>query len=499
MEVEFAQSTVSCLSQILRTVQNQEQTQDIRLSDGMPDVGSVIASWGQVILRGKEWQRDCVSVSGGIMVWILYAPDDGGDPRRVESWIPFQMKWDLPDQSREGILRISSRLRFVDARSVSPRKILVRAGVGVQAEALVEEKKTVYMAQEACDEAQLLRNVYPIRLPKEAGEKRFALDEELTLPGSHPEPDQILAFSVTPQVTEQRVLTDKLVMKGNGNLHLLYRDREGQLWVWDTELPFSQFADLENDYGPEAGAQAEICVTALEAEPAPEGRLRLKCGMVGQYVVHDRHMLEIVEDAYCPNRETQLRMETVDLPAVLETRQETVPVEQIIAQDASRVLETTFLPDFPVTRRTAEGIELELPGQFQVLYCGEDGAVRSSSAHWEGSWRMKADDGARVQTALRGIAWPEAVTDGSEIRLRSGLTMDMTTTEDGETSMVAGFSCGPQIQPEADRPSLILRRMGEDRLWDVAKKTGSTMEDIRQANSLEDIPDHTRILLIPVK
>ena len=71
MELEFEKSTCRVLKRALREVQNQELTQEIKLTDGMPDVGRVIGSWGQVILRGKEWRGDSIAFSGGVMVWVL--------------------------------------------------------------------------------------------------------------------------------------------------------------------------------------------------------------------------------------------------------------------------------------------------------------------------------------------------------------------------------------------------------------------------------------------
>ncbi len=54
MEFEFQKSACPCMETVLREVQNVEQTQEIKLSDGMPDIGRVLAAWGQTILRGKN-------------------------------------------------------------------------------------------------------------------------------------------------------------------------------------------------------------------------------------------------------------------------------------------------------------------------------------------------------------------------------------------------------------------------------------------------------------
>ena len=57
MEVQFTKSTCACLDTAVREVRNTEPTQEIRLSDGMPDIGHILCAWGQPILRGRNgWE-----------------------------------------------------------------------------------------------------------------------------------------------------------------------------------------------------------------------------------------------------------------------------------------------------------------------------------------------------------------------------------------------------------------------------------------------------------
>ena len=53
MELEFERKQIPCLRTLLRQLQTQEQTQELRVSEGMPDIGRVLGGWGQVILLGK--------------------------------------------------------------------------------------------------------------------------------------------------------------------------------------------------------------------------------------------------------------------------------------------------------------------------------------------------------------------------------------------------------------------------------------------------------------
>lgn len=498
MEVQFGKTMLSCLDMPVREIRCGEQTQEIRVPEGMPDIGRVLASWGQPILRGKEWSRDEISFSGGMMVWVMYAPEDGTQERILETWVPFQMHWDLPEDTPEGSIRLRCLPRFVDGRSVSPRKIMVRCGMSVMTEVFTSKTVDVFSPEEAPNEVELLRNTYPIRLPIESGEKTFLVDEELILPDSVPQAEQLLYYRLDPVITDRKVLSNKLVFRGNGNLHILYRSEGGQLYGWTFDLPFSQYAELETEHGSDAQADLALMVTNLEAELDDEGYIRLKAGVAGQYLITDKQMVGIVEDAYSPNRELQIRTETLTLPAVLESRRENIYGEQTISAQANLAADISFLPDFPRQRRTEDGIEMETPGLFQVLYYGEDGVLRSGTGKWENRQHLNADKESRV-LAVPGPTEPQAMAGNGQILAKTDLPMEYITTTLQQFPMVTGLELGAQRTPEPNRPTLLLRRAGEQRLWDIAKDSGSTMDAIRRANGLAEEPMPNQMLLIPVR
>ena len=88
-EIQFQKTVVPYLKTISKQTQSQEQTQQVRIPEAMPDIGKVLAGWGQVFIRGKEWHSDCYHIVGGIKTWVLYEPEDGSYPCCVESWLPF--------------------------------------------------------------------------------------------------------------------------------------------------------------------------------------------------------------------------------------------------------------------------------------------------------------------------------------------------------------------------------------------------------------------------
>ncbi len=497
MELQFKSETCRCLTPAVREVRISELTQEIRLTDGMPDIGRVLASWGQIILRSKEWLTDQITVTGGIMVWILYAPEDGTQPRCLDGWIPFQLKWDMDSGKREGVIRVSPLLRFVDSRGIGARKLMVRAGIAAMGEALSPMDALTFAADELPEDIQILQNTYPVRLMKEAGEKTFLLDEELTMPAGKAPVERLLSHTVTPLLQEKRVAGDKVIMRGSGNLHVIYRCPEGRIHTADFEVPISQYAQLEDTYGTDAVCDVLMGVTSVELDQSDASQLRLKCGLVAQYLISDRFLAQLTEDAYSPRREVQLKTEELQLPALLEQRAEMIPVQQQLPGITGDVADVSFLPDFPRQTRTGDQIMLDMPAQFQLLYYGEDGSLQSTVSRWEGSMQLPADPDSRmdVLVQLQGNAH---ATAGAEMNLTAQYKMQMNTMSDQGLPMVTGLEIGEQQEPDPARPSLILCRPEGESLWSMAKRCGSTVAEIQRLNDLRGEPTENKMLIVPI-
>ena len=497
MELKFENVACRCLRNLVRESRNLEQTQELRLPEGLPDIGRVLCAWGQVMLRSKEWQGDGMTASGGVAVWVLYAPDDGSQPRCVDAWLPYQAKWSFPEAEREGVIRLVPTVRSVDARTVSARKLMVRANIGIWAEALEPFDAQVYTPGEMPEGIELLRNTYPVRMPKEAGEKTFLLDEELTMPGSCPPVEKLIRFELVPRLMDTRVMSGKVVFRGNGSLHILYRGKDGAFYTWDHEIPFSQFAELDEDFGTDAAARIAFALTDLELDLMDDGVLRLKCGIVAQYLIDDQIMLEVVEDAYSPQREVTPCCQNVAVPAVLDERAEQLNCEASLDAECGRIIDLCFLPDHPTVSRTGEQIRIGQNGMFQLLYEDITGNLQSTNRRWEQERTMDAAEDSAVYAEIRPSG-ASVAQQGGEIVMKSDMALTVHTETTRGQQMLCGIELGDVKKPDPNRPSLILRRTEGERLWDIAKICGTTVRDICRTNGLTDEPEAGRLLLIPV-
>ncbi len=488
MELQFEKQDISCLRCVADETIRREETGEIRLPENLPDAAAVISAWGQVLLRGKEWRSGGMTVSGGVMAWVLYA-DEGGMLHCVDTWLPLQFKFEFPDPGRDGQICAWGAIQGMDARVVNARKLMVRADMALWGKAWVKERLSLPYAGEMPDDVQLRENTYPVKLCREAGEQTFSLEEMLSS-----DMEEILRCEVMPRITEMRVMGDKLVYRGVCKAHLLTMTG-GKLLSYDEEVPFSQFTELENSYDQDAECFLLPVVTAMETERNEDGKHTLKCGLSCQYAICQQEMLTLPEDGYSTDREMKLQMEEIVVPAVLQMENTTKNITCAIDSDGLQVIEATMQVS-PGWLDRQENTYL-LPLFSQVLYMDSEGKIRGESCRSEEPISMPA--GEKICPGIYAEAGELHISPMSGKTEVSGtLYLTEMTGTNWEKQVISAISLGEKTEKDPNRPSLILRRMGEEGLWEMAKSCRTTVTAIQNANDLTTEPAINQMLIIPI-
>lgn len=495
MQLQWEKTLISAMGVAVREVQNQEQTLEVRLAEDMPDIGHIICGWGQPLLRGKDWNGDSMSVSGGIMAWILYAPEDGLDPRCVEGWLPFQLKWNLPKTEHDGAIRCDILLRGVDARVLSARKMMLRAQISAMGEALESQEVACVSCCEVPQHIQLKEQRFPVLVQAEAGEVAIGVDEDISISGVKPR--KIISCTLQGKLSEQKVVGSRVIFRGDCTVHLIYFGEDDRIYSRDLTVPFAQYAQLDRDYDKQATAEAILATSSLEPELTQDG-LRLKCSLVCQYTIEEQHLVESVQDAYSTQHEMQYSIQETILPAVLDQRTERRSIQQTGPGEAGETIDTICFLEQPVIRRNGANADIQINGAVQVLSRDDNGKYHASLVRFADQWSVCAQDNEALQMVAAPVDRPYATFAGDGMEVRCDLDVRLCAAAQQTIPQISMIEVGQPLQKTQERPSLILRRPGDASLWDLAKLYGSTVEQIRQVNTIEDAPQKDKMLLIPI-
>ncbi|MBO5891726.1 MAG: LysM peptidoglycan-binding domain-containing protein [Oscillospiraceae bacterium] len=497
MELQFDKSTCKSLHKVLSHVLDQELTQEIRLPESLPDIGRVLGSWGQVILRSKEWYGGSAGVSGGVMAWVLYAPEDGTAAKSVEAWIPFQMKWDIPESQRDGVICAIPLIKSIDARSVSARKIMLRTIVSVQGQAYEPRETAFYQANQLPDDIQVLKQTYQLEMPVEAGEKPLQIEDELQISLDAPNAGNMWYYDLKPEVTESRILGDKLLFRGTANLHAVYNGADNTPKSLDQELSFSQYTHLDNEHKADAGVWTYPIVTGLEMDFSAEQPM-VKASLSVQYIIYDRKAMDITEDAYSTVRNSLPEKQTLQLLTKLDSMTENINLTQKFPNQAKQILDVACYPAHPEKLQNGEKLEVDQPVVFQILYSDMEGNLQGSAALGKQTWEFSSDPLNLVDIEVVKAASPRIIQSGDDVSVTADIQLQAVVCSENGLPMISGIEMKEPKELDPSRPSLIVRKLGSSRVWDIAKQYGAKVSDIKAVNNLDNDPASDQVLLIPI-
>ena len=381
---------------------------------------------------------------------------------------------------------------------LSTRKLMIRCGIGMLLQALVPARAEISVPAELPEDVEVLRSSYPMLLTVEAGEKSFLLDEELEIPGIGSGVKELVYFQLEPELADQKVLGSKAVFHGVGNLHVLYWNEDGRLCCHDFQIPFGQYLDLEGEYEEEAQIRNLLCVTELEVDVQEDGVLHLRCGMISQYTVQNRSVLDLVEDAYSPCRDVEMTYGELTLPAILDTVMYTVDLSARIPTQDGTAVDSGLRPSFPEITRHGDEVEIAQDGIFGLLTDNKGNLMEKS-----GKTSQKKVLAAHCSADTVAFSWQKGSVscrqEGTDWRVDTQRVLDLSAIGTGSIPMVTSMKLGEERPPVPEQAAVIIRRKEKgQRLWDLAKQCGSTVRSIEKINALEGEPEDERLLLIPV-
>ena len=502
MELLLETKSADFLREVFCVPVSQEETGETIVPDSLPDAGRILQACGSVVLRNKDYRSGSVSISGGIHAGVLYLPEDQGAPRALHLYLPFTVRVEHPAATENTRAAVDLRVSSVDARILNSRKVLVRVGLSgtVTGYEPACQELSVGAPEEAAD-LQLRTAAYQVVRALEYAEKPFQMAEEAELPAGRAPMRELCQYQADVEVVESKLAGSKGLFKGNVALKLLYLTEEEELAAWTCQLPFSQFVDLEHEYGDDEELETVIQLTDFGVEDANgQGRrLLVNLQLLAQCTVVGRETVEVIEDVYSLYHDFTPQWRQVEAAGRLDRQKLTETFRAQTPASVQEILDTRVSLGNPVARREGETVSVTLPASATVLYRDEEGELQSAALRLEAACSTEAAENVvcRPSAALSGEAFAVPSGDGLEVRCNVAFTLDTFSQQSFRT--LAGGQLSDERLDTSDRPSVILRTVGEgDTLWSLAKGCRTTLEAICAANNLEEGAELSGMILIPV-
>lgn len=505
MELQLSKQTIAISDIILDSYLEQGVECDMILPDYCPDVVKILKCSVTPVILSTQLSGDKVEAEGSASIRLYYL-SDGGSLNCYEQKYPFEKTAELKEMPLRPAAEASASLDYVNCRAMSQRRVDIRGAVTVHLRVEGQKEQSVVSTAQGSGVCLRSREFSVTRLTGTAA-RQFTIREELDpIPGSPPI-DSILHACGYASLTEYKVISGKIIAKGELHLQLLYRpqaeENEVQPATMDYRLPVSQILDVD---GAEEGSRCEVrfepgdIIVTLKNEGAPgEEKISLSALMFAKARVYDNMEVSLADDCYstlyeCTYSAAPMRLEQV-AAMVDERRQQRASMD--LPEEASGDI-LSLWGDIAAVTMGEEGLSAQL--DLHLLACDAQGVPVYFERTIELPAAMPLQNGEEIadpRIQLEEIAYTRS---GDHLEL----SCDLRVTCRRSVSHI--FSAIQEINVDETHPkpprtaalTIFFARRGES-LWDIARQYSTSMEAIMEENSLsEDILPDDRMLMIPM-
>ncbi|MBQ4087856.1 MAG: DUF3794 domain-containing protein [Clostridia bacterium] len=493
--MEIKKETLHLQESSFRTGSNVMVEGDIILPDIKPDIREILLVDAKVQKHAEEIRGGKLYVTGNVQFHMLYAPDSNeSELKSFEAVLPFSDSVDIPDEDLSYTVRAATE--HIGFSQVNSRKLSAKIIVSIQVRGLSVLDITP-ITSVADHTIQRRAEEYHVFVPLCEAKSDIVLSDLLTVSPHMPDIDEILKTEATVSDTDYKVMNGKVLIRGTLCLHTLYTaaNEAASAEQITHNIPFSEM--LEAEYVDEnSRVFLSFCVKDLTATPRGDMNgdtkiisLDATVGVClnGSTSAH----VTLIDDCYSTcgtlscDKETAVLYEPMLLESSSFTEQQKAAIPAGVK--AGAVLSSSAKPVLKECSFSDGAMHIKGALVTFLLLRDDQGTVRSAVTETPFE-RVKPMSGDSLSADC--VLWAEqteaqVMGDGS---VEICVTMRYHTTVLKFREVTYIVSCDRQDDESNGKtqPAIVIYFTEEgDTLWNIAKKYGTTVENIQSANDLE--------------
>jgi len=372
------------LHQILSETKTQEEFSETIVPDSYPDIDTIVDSYAQAIVRGKDCKNGSITISGGIRGGILYRSNDEPSTNNLDFYFPFSYRLENASVTDQTQFVVSVRVNTAEGRIINSRKALLRVELAFRLLGYQQEMLSVPEFINKPENLQIKTESYTVQLPLETSEKTVKVSDVLELPASMPAV-RICKFLCDARITDQKLAGNRGIFKGLLNCKLLYLGSDQMLHIFRQQFPFSQFCEFAGDY-EDGTLEFSTIVTSYDLETDRSEamvRIPLTAHILMQATAKGKINLLVTEDAYCTKGSFIPKWDELQLDVTLDQFSHSLTLTETVAEKMNDILDTDLYWGYPEVSRTGDQAEIRLPLHVHVLGYDKDNMLCGCTKHMQ--------------------------------------------------------------------------------------------------------------------
>ena len=477
--------------------------EDFNVTDNKQDIDKIITSRGQVAIDDTEPMVDRIRVKGHVSYKILYSVAKAeGELDSMEGSVPFEEIINIDDLLPSYDTSVTCEIEDLNISMIHSRKIEVKGLL--QMKINVTEQDTVEGAEgiENGDNIQCMYKKVPYTRTVADQKDIFRVREQVPIPQSKPNIRNLIWHSVTVNEVETKPLDNKIGIRGELEIFLIYRAEEQMpLQYLNLDIPFTGEVDCA---GSMEGMVADIGVvlgeTQLTVEPDEDGEeriLNLEANLELEIRIYQEEELELLGDMFSTTASIDIETETFDYESLLTRNNAKTRIVERLKRKENQpgILQVCNIEGnvkIDDTHTTEDGLVVEGAVEVNIIYIAEDDnrPMNSLNGFLPFTYLVEAKDLSpdtvyHIRPTLEQIS--SIMLGSDEVEIKAVVNLSIIVFARKKCKAITDMSVSEIDYEKMSQLAGIIGYMvqEEDTLWNIAKRYYTSIDTIRKVNQLE--------------
>ena len=508
MEIKTERLEIPSEKRIFDQVIEHSIDADFTLPEFMPEISRILKCFVTPMLLDRTVSGQSITIDGDAVINCIYS-DPTGCINAYEYTVPFRKTLDLP-QSDGADVCITLKSNYLNYRPTGQRRVDIHGAIGICIKATESDRAAVLSSAEGGG-LEVLKSELSYTAPCGRFEKNVIIEEELGFPSENAGIASVITSRVSADAEECKIISGKVIVRGSLSIHMTYiPEGAKRCRCFETSIPFSQMLDT-GDADDDCICIPKVSVSAYELkvkENAESGSspVSIEAKLAVCAELYTNKTDEIITDAFSTKYEAALTFSDIKYSKLQNEINERYICKKCL-EFTTGSLENIADLWSDVTaqsvKRTDEGLTISGTVTVSILGFDCDGTAVFFEKPLDFSYSFPCDGIGESFTAdtvicICGTSFTLQGNDKVEIRADMSVkcrvfaddsvraVTDIVVDGDKEKSFSGNFALA------------VYYGIGQERLWDIAKRYNTSVSSIMKANGIEgDVLTEGRMILIP--
>ena len=461
---------------------------DMIVPDSKPDILNTITTNGIPCIYKKEIMEGKIRIDGNIMTYIMYLADGNTDNiRGLNTGLDFSETINIPELEMGMDVELIPTVKFIECRVLNGRKIAIKVTIEISMK--IYSKEAIEIITDVGDEdIQILSKNIKVNSLLGNGTTKVFSKENISIPSTD-NLAEILSIQIGLVDKDIKISYNKVLAKSEIEVKMAYLTEEGNIRKNQTRLPLVGFIDMPNV------KEENICETSymirnvmIKPNSIEEHSVYIEMEVEISCMVYEEKEIKTIQDMYCPGKKMDFKKMMVNIITNKESKRNTCNIREKVnvpGIENGTIVDVVVNPIINKENKLNGKIVYE--GEVELNFIFTDNSVVGINTKKVTVPFEQTVDGilenCKIETNTE-VNSQEFINQLGTVNSNLDLNFETNTYRTTAIPVINDIVVEEQDDLEDYSVIIYVAKQG-DTLWKIAKRFGSTVDDIVRVNGIE--------------